>query len=79
VRFEQQILRRVANATRTLDPPWPPSTWPKREGLAVSRETLRKWMVKASLWRPRAQRIKTIHVWRERLDGLVRQSSREKS
>jgi hypothetical protein len=37
-----------------------------QEGLPVSRETLRKWMVKASLWRPRAQRIKTIHVWRER-------------
>ena len=37
-----------------------------QEGLPVSRETLRKWMVKASLWCPRAQRIKTIHVWRER-------------
>jgi transposase len=36
------------------------------EGLLVSRETLRKWMVQASLWRPRTQRIKTIHVWRER-------------
>jgi len=23
-------------------------------------------MVKASLWRPREQRVKTIHVWRER-------------
>ena len=32
----------------------------------MSRETLRKWMVKASLWCPRAQRVKTIHVWRER-------------
>jgi len=32
----------------------------------VSRETLRKWMAKASLWRPRSQRVKTIHVWRER-------------
>jgi hypothetical protein len=32
----------------------------------VSRETLRKWMVKASLWCPRAQRVKSIHVWRER-------------
>jgi transposase len=37
-----------------------------QEGLLVSRETLRKWMVQASLWRPRAQRVKTIHVWRER-------------
>src|SRR5258707_3798793 len=37
-----------------------------QEGLPVSRETLRKWMAKAGLWRPRAQRVKTIHVWRER-------------
>jgi hypothetical protein len=37
-----------------------------QEGWPVSRETLRKWTVKASLWRPRAQRVKTIHVWRER-------------
>jgi len=37
-----------------------------QEGLPVSRETLRKWMVKARLWCPRAQRVKTIHVWRER-------------
>jgi hypothetical protein len=32
----------------------------------VSRETLRKWMTQAALWRPRSQRVKTIHVWRER-------------
>jgi hypothetical protein len=37
-----------------------------QEGLPVSRETLRKWMVKARLWRPRAQRVKTVPVWRER-------------
>ena len=32
----------------------------------MSRETLRKWMTKAALWRPRSQRVKKIHVWRER-------------
>jgi hypothetical protein len=37
-----------------------------KEDLLVSRETLRKWMVKAVLWRPRRQRVKNIHVWRER-------------
>src|SRR6201982_2480579 len=50
---------------RISDPRWAPKTWPRRV-FSVSRETLRKWMVKASLWRPRAQRVKTIHVWRER-------------
>src|SRR5277367_153143 len=37
-----------------------------QEGFSVSRETLRKWMTKAGLWRPRSQRVKAVHVWRER-------------
>ncbi|HXN17544.1 MAG TPA: hypothetical protein VN875_04365 [Candidatus Binatus sp.] len=37
-----------------------------QEGFSVSRETLGKWMTQAALWRPRSQRLKTIHVWRER-------------
>ncbi len=32
----------------------------------MSRETLRKWMTQAAFWRPRSQRVKKIHVWRER-------------
>ncbi len=37
-----------------------------QEGLPVSRETLRKWMTIAGLWRPRPQRVNAVHVWRER-------------
>jgi hypothetical protein len=37
-----------------------------QEGLRVSRETLRKWMIQGALWRPRRQRVKAVHVWRER-------------
>lgn len=37
-----------------------------QEGLPLSRETLRKWMIKAAFWRPRCQRVKKVHVWRER-------------
>jgi transposase len=37
-----------------------------RQGLIVSRETLRKWMAGAGLWRPRRKRTRTVHVWRER-------------
>src|SRR5215467_953687 len=32
----------------------------------VSRETLRRWMSQAGLWRPRTRRLKTVHVWRAR-------------
>ena len=37
-----------------------------RQGLLVSRETLRKWMSQAELWQPRPQRVKALHVWRPR-------------
>jgi len=34
--------------------------------IAVSRETLRQWMIGAGLWKKRKQRIAEIHVWRRR-------------
>ena len=45
----------------------------ERHGLKVSRETLRKWMIEAELWLPRAQR-RRFHqprLRRERLGELV--------
>jgi transposase len=63
--LELKILRRVRQRYADFGPTLAAEHL-AQEGLLVSRETLRKWMVKASLWRPRAQRVKTIHVWRER-------------
>src|SRR3989338_591432 len=37
-----------------------------RQGLRVSRETLRQWLIQAGLWKPRRQRVEAVHVWRER-------------
>lgn len=37
-----------------------------REGYKVSRETVRKWMVREALWKSKRRRVKAIHVWRER-------------
>ena len=65
VRFQEQILTRVRQRYTDFGPTLAAEHL-AQEGWPVSRETLRKWMVKASLWRPRAQRVKTIHVWRER-------------
>src|ERR1700688_3565095 len=64
-RWEWKIMSRVRQRYADFGPTLAAEHL-AQEGLAVSRETLRKWMVKASLWRPRAQRVKTIHVWRER-------------
>src|SRR6266702_4951748 len=63
--FEQKILGRVRPRYADFGPTLAAEHL-AQEGLSVSRETLRKWMTKAALWRPRSQRVKTVHVWRER-------------
>lgn len=36
------------------------------EGLVLSRETLRKILIRHDLWKPKSKRIKPVHIWRER-------------
>ena len=75
--FEQKILARVRQRYADFGPTLAAAHLAK-EGLPVSRETLRKWMTKAAFWRPRSQREKKIHVWRERRSSfgeLVMQDS----
>jgi hypothetical protein len=38
----------------------------KRHQIAVSRETVRAWMIEARLWQSKKQRVNKIHVWRQR-------------
>ena len=38
----------------------------QHHGITVSRETLRKWMMRAGLWKRKKQRLQEIHVWRKR-------------
>jgi len=35
-------------------------------GIEVSKETLRKWMIEAKLWRAKRAKITAVHVWRPR-------------
>lgn len=37
-----------------------------RQGLGVSRETLRQWMAAEGLWQTRGRKAKRVHVWRPR-------------
>jgi hypothetical protein len=38
----------------------------EKHAVEVSKETLRKWMIEAKLWRPKRARISEVHVWRPR-------------
>src|SRR6266853_3266816 len=64
-RLELKILRRVRQRYADFGPTLAAEHL-AQEGLPVSRETLRKWMIQQQLWRPRRQRVKAVHVWRER-------------
>jgi len=37
-----------------------------KHGIEASRETVRKWMMRAQLWRGKKQRVKQVHTWRQR-------------
>ena len=38
----------------------------EQHGIAISRETLRRWLIEAKLWRRRRVRVEPAHVWRAR-------------
>lgn len=62
---QQRILARVRKRYGDFGPTLA-SEHLRADGLTVSRETLRKWMRTAGLWRPRRRRLEQVHVWRER-------------
>src|SRR5882672_10276402 len=64
-RFEQKVLTRVSQRYADFGPTLAAEHL-AQDGFPVSRETLRRWMTKAAYWHPRCQRVKKIHVWRER-------------
>jgi hypothetical protein len=38
----------------------------EKHGVCVSRETLRKWLISAGVWKAKRRRIKQVHTWRPR-------------
>jgi transposase InsO family protein len=37
-----------------------------KHDIEVSKETLRRWMIRARLWRAKEQKVKAVHLWRPR-------------
>jgi len=65
VPFAQRVLARVRRRYADFGPTLAAEHL-AQDGLAVSRETLRKWMCEAGRWRVRPKRPQAVHVWRER-------------
>jgi transposase len=59
-----EILRR--DVYRGFGPTLASEYLAKKHNMEMSKETLRKWMKEAGLWRARKQRIAEVHMWRAR-------------
>jgi hypothetical protein len=42
----------------------------RRHQIQVGKETLRRWMIEAGMWKSRSRRIAEVHAWRPRRSGF---------
>lgn len=60
-----RVLERMRSAYKGFGPTLASEKLAERDGLVVSRETLRRWMIEEGLHEPRVRRVKACQ-WRER-------------
>lgn len=70
-RIPEEVERRALEALKHPDwhdfgPTFASEQLAKRHGIVTSKETVRRWMVKAGLWQSRSRAVKDVHVWRPR-------------
>jgi transposase len=63
---EQRAIALVRRKYQDFGPTLASEYLAKDDGIVVSRETLRGWMMEAGIWRSRRQRIEEVHLWRRR-------------
>ena len=63
--LRRRVMAQVARAYRDFGPTLAAEKLWERDGLGVSRETLRQWMVAEGLWKPRRP-ARQVHLWRPR-------------
>ena len=63
--LRRRVMGRVVRQYRDFGPTLAAEKLQEREGLVVSRETLRGWMIAAGYWKPRRP-AREVHLWRPR-------------
>ncbi len=61
-----KAIRLVQGRYRGFGPTLASEYLAREHELRVSRETLRKWLMEAGLWRRKRRRVEAIHTWRPR-------------
>lgn len=62
----ERVVARVKECYRDFGPTLAMECLAKRDRLPVSKETLRKWLIEAGVWKARPRRVKEVHTWRPR-------------
>jgi len=64
--FRERVVARVKASYQDFGPTLAAESLAEREGMAVSKETLRQWLIAAGVWKARRRRLKEVHTWRPR-------------
>jgi transposase len=64
--WHQRAVACVKESYRDFGPTLAMEYLAKRDGIAVSKETLRQWLIAAGVWKARPRRVKEVHSWRPR-------------
>ena len=62
----QRALRFVSERYADYGPTLAAEVLASEHGIEVNRETLRQWMSQGQIWKPQGQKVKQVHVWRQR-------------
>lgn len=64
--WRARAVARVQAAYRDFGPTLAAEYLAARDGIRVSKETLRQWLRVAGIWKARPRRVKEVHTWRPR-------------
>ncbi len=65
-KLEQQAVRLYESEYSDFGPTLASEYLAEQHGMRVSKETLRKWLIKAGVWKARQRQAKQVHMWRAR-------------
>ena len=69
-RLEEETARRAVEAVRQQYPDFGPTLAAeylhKNLGISLSRETLRRLLIREGIWKAKPRRLRKVHVWRPR-------------
>ncbi|HEX9898690.1 MAG TPA: ISNCY family transposase [Candidatus Methylomirabilis sp.] len=62
----QKAVKLVQGKYRGFGPTLASEYLAEREGITVSKETLRQWLLEAGVWKRKKRRVEEVHEWRPR-------------